>query len=165
MGRCSIPAPISLDLRRRIVDAYENGEGTYREIAERFGVGEASVSRYVRLNRYCEGDLSPKNAGGDRRSVKFSPEVRRYVSSLVLDEPNWTTQELADELEEVYGLEVSRQQVGRLLHALGFTFKRGSSGHEPPRSPRIPTEEAPISSSNGTWTRPGSSSSTKSGSS
>lgn len=159
-----MPAAISQDLRRRIVDAYENGEGTYKEIAERFGVGEASVSRFLRLQRYC-GELTPKAAGGDRRSVKFSDEAQEYVELLVTDEPNWTTQELADELGETHGLTVSRQQVGDLLRALGFSFKRGSSGHGLPPNRLRSNGGTPTSKHSGTWTPRGSSSSTKQGSS
>ena len=43
----SIPA----ELRERVVSAFNEGEGTYDEIAERFKVGRASVIRWVALER------------------------------------------------------------------------------------------------------------------
>jgi hypothetical protein len=52
-------------LRERVVAAYEAGKGTYPKLAELFGVGEASVKRWVWLKRKL-GDLSPKAAGGGR---------------------------------------------------------------------------------------------------
>ena len=35
--------PLSLDLRQRIVAAYENGEGSHQELAERFAVSKAFI--------------------------------------------------------------------------------------------------------------------------
>jgi transposase len=55
-------------LRERVVAAYEAGKGTYPELAVLFGVGEASVKRWVWLKRKV-GDVSPKAAGGGRRST------------------------------------------------------------------------------------------------
>lgn len=152
-----MPAPHPLALRRRVVDAYENGEGTYDEIAARFCVGVASVSRWLGLLRWS-GDIAPRPTGGDRRSPLVSEEVRGAIEGLVRDEPNWTTAELAEQVEEDFGVSLSRRQIGNVLRGLGFSFKRGSSDHElrglPPRLPR----ETPSSSSKGCWTRRGSSS-------
>ena len=155
-----MPAPLSMDLRRRIVDAYENGEGTYSDMAERFDVGEATVSRLLKRNRYG-GDLTPNKAGGDRRSVRVPDEVAQSIEGLVRDEPNWTTQELADQVKEDFGLSITRQQVGKLLHSLGFSFKRGSSDHGHPPS-QLPSHEGkPTPPNRGTWTHPSSYLSTK----
>jgi transposase len=57
-----------LALRERVVAAYEAGKGTYPELAELFGVGEASVKRWVWLQRKL-GHVLPKAAGGGRRST------------------------------------------------------------------------------------------------
>lgn len=58
---------ISVDLRRRIVDAYFNGlTASYEATAEMFGVGIATVSRLLRRKRET-GDVVPKKRGGDRR--------------------------------------------------------------------------------------------------
>jgi transposase len=54
----------SIELRTRVVAAYESGAGSYPEIAARFDVGEASVKRWVHLQRR-EGDVAPTpKAGG-----------------------------------------------------------------------------------------------------
>jgi transposase len=58
---------ISLDLRRRVVDAYDSGlTASYEATAEMFGVGIATVSRLLRRKRET-GDVLPKERGGDRR--------------------------------------------------------------------------------------------------
>ena len=53
----------SVELRDRVVRAYEAGEGTHAEIAERFALGEATVKRWVWLQRK-KGDVSPMRKGG-----------------------------------------------------------------------------------------------------
>ena len=58
-----MPAPLDVDLRERVVTAYTSGEGTYDEIARRFVVSPASVSRYLRRHRE-QGSLAPKLAIG-----------------------------------------------------------------------------------------------------
>jgi transposase len=56
---------LSLDLRRRIVEAYRSKRsGTYAQTAALFGVGEASVSRLLRLHRET-GDVKAKPRGGN----------------------------------------------------------------------------------------------------
>jgi transposase len=42
-----------LELRVRAVEAYENGEGTYQEIADRFCIGRTTLCELVRLSRYA----------------------------------------------------------------------------------------------------------------
>jgi len=39
--------PYGLDLRTRIVEAHENGEGSVRELAERFAVAPNTVQNYL----------------------------------------------------------------------------------------------------------------------
>jgi transposase len=58
-------ADLSLDLRRRIVEAYESKKsGTYEQTAALFGVGEATVSRLLRRHRET-GDVQYKPKGGN----------------------------------------------------------------------------------------------------
>jgi transposase len=55
----------SVDLRRRIVDAYRNGKTTtYEATASMFGVGRATVNRLLRRKRET-GDVLPKPRGGN----------------------------------------------------------------------------------------------------
>jgi transposase len=53
-------------LRKQIVHAYNTGlVPTYDKVAEMFGVGRASVSRFLRLDRET-GSVEPKPVGGNR---------------------------------------------------------------------------------------------------
>jgi transposase len=66
-------------LRERVVASYEAGRGTYPEIAELFGIGEASVKRWVWLNRKL-GNLEPKAAGGGRRSTITLQDIEQGLA-------------------------------------------------------------------------------------
>ena len=57
-----------MELRTRVIAAYNDGEGTYDEIAERFAVGRATVSRWIALDRH-RGSLEPKPMGGARHEL------------------------------------------------------------------------------------------------
>ena len=50
---------LSMDLRERIVSAYENKEGTHLALAKRFSVSKAVVGKLVRQQRE-QGTLEPQ---------------------------------------------------------------------------------------------------------
>lgn len=124
-----MPAAYPPELRQRVVNALIKKEGTYAEIAERFAVGVASVDRWWALHRKT-GSVAPKAMGGRRRGL-LTEEAIAYLRSLVRDEPNWTTTELAAEIAETHGIRVSRYVIGRTLKRQKLSFKRGSSGRRP----------------------------------
>lgn len=57
-----------VELRIRVVRAYEEGVGSYPEVAARFAVGEASVKRWVQLHRRA-GGVAPTPKGGGTPSM------------------------------------------------------------------------------------------------
>lgn len=70
-----------LELRERVVAAYEAGEGGYICLARRFKVGEASVKRWVRQFRR-DGDLGPKKKGGGTPSRIDMRRLELVVTTL-----------------------------------------------------------------------------------
>ena len=56
----------SLDLRQRVVRAYEQGQRTVLEIAEQFSVSTGFVKKMLRQWRETD-DLSPRPHGGGPR--------------------------------------------------------------------------------------------------
>lgn len=58
--------PFSIDLRERIVAAYENQEGSYAVLAARFSVSRAVVGKFVRQQRE-QGTLASGSIDGDAR--------------------------------------------------------------------------------------------------
>lgn len=124
-----MPAAHPVALRERVVKAYKAGEGSFAELGKRFDVGEASVNRWVSLERRT-GSVAPKAAGGARRPRAITPKALEYMVALIEDEPMWTTTELSEELAEVFGIAVGRHAVGRALRRAGFTSKRGSPARQ-----------------------------------
>jgi transposase-like protein len=74
-GTClvkSMPAPLSNDLRIRIVEARAREGMTYEKLAERFDVGRATVDRVLRLARET-GSVEPARQGPRTRPAVSSP--------------------------------------------------------------------------------------------
>ncbi len=76
-----MPEPLSLDLRERIVAAYERGDMTRDQVAALFQVGRASVNRLVRRFRET-GSVEPSpHGGGKRRKLTTRGEKALLASS------------------------------------------------------------------------------------
>lgn len=56
-------APLSTDLRRRVVAAYERGDGTQAALAERFDIAPRTL-RYWLKQQQVTGRLDPQPHGG-----------------------------------------------------------------------------------------------------
>src|SRR5579875_3843009 len=71
---------LSTDLRIRVLAAVAQG-ATHRQVAERFGVSAASVSRWRALSRE-QGDVQPGPLGGDRRSGRIEAQAALILGLL-----------------------------------------------------------------------------------
>lgn len=69
-----------VELRIRIVRAYESGDESYPEIAARFDVGEASAKRWVWLYRRTGGVEAIPKAGGTP-SIESGGHCRKSTSA------------------------------------------------------------------------------------
>lgn len=113
-----MPAPLSLDLRRRIVAACATA--SQAAVAARFSVGRATVQRLVYLAR--AGDVVPKpHNGGPRRTV--TPAGEALVREHLAENPSLTQFQIAARLAQA-GFDVSRQTAGRTLARMGYTRKK-----------------------------------------
>jgi transposase len=117
-----MPAPLSMDLRRRIVAAYEGGGSSQEEVARRFDVGVATVVRLWAKHRRRES-LAASPIPGLAPSV-VTHENAAVLAELVAEEadlPQWL---YAERLSERLKRPVSAASVGRLLRKLGYTRKK-----------------------------------------
>ena len=53
----------SIDLREKIVKAYEQGNTSIRKVADRFGVAKSFVQKLLSLNK-TQGHVEPRPQGG-----------------------------------------------------------------------------------------------------
>lgn len=116
--------PLSQDLRERVVAAWERGEGTQDEVAARFGVGVASVVRWVALKR-TTGSLKPRPKSG--RPPTLTAEQRELFAELCKQQVDATQAELAEALAAAGGPVVSPSTIARELKRLGWTRKKNAA--------------------------------------
>ena len=115
-------APLSLDIRKRIVAAVEGG-ASRRAAAARFAVSESAVIKLIeRWER--TGSLEPARMGGYRPFALAEHDT--LVRELIAAHPDQTLDELLDRLVG-RGVIVGRTSVHRYLSAIGLTRKKRRS--------------------------------------
>ena len=97
----------SLDLRERVVKAYEKGGATLVEIAGRFSVGPTFVKKMLRQKRET-GSLErvPQRAGAEKGLVRHSPEVVGPASQSQAGCDSWRIARAVDAREAKEGQSV-----------------------------------------------------------
>jgi transposase len=117
-------AAYSADLRERVVAAYERENLSYREVGLMFGVGEATVDRWVALHRNT-GSLAPKPRGGSE--PKLAPAQQEKLGAWVMAECDVLLSELRRRVATEMNIDVSESTISRTLKKLGFTLKKSPS--------------------------------------
>jgi transposase len=115
-------APLSMDLRQRMVDAVEGGESR-NAVAKRFRVGVSTVVRLMQRYRLT-GSPAPGQMGGWKRHALAEHEAR--VRAEIAAHPDVTLEELQDALARD-DIRVSRSAVDRFLRACKLTLKKSRS--------------------------------------
>jgi len=115
----------SLDLRQRVVRAYEAGHDSIAEIAEQFSVSTGFVKKMLRQWR-ATGDLSPLPHGGGK-PPSLSAEVRRKLRARVRAQPDILLTELQDFLLTEQATSVHPATISRALKELGLPRKKRAS--------------------------------------
>lgn len=115
-----MPAPLSLDLRQRLVDAVENGS-SIRQAVRRFSV---SPSAAIKLMQRVEatGSLEPEPSGG-RRPRLLEPYAGA-LTSMVESDPDTTLAEIHAELERRFDVTAGLSTIHRMLRRLGLRLKK-----------------------------------------
>jgi putative transposase len=117
-----MPAAYSIDLRRRVRDAYLNKEGSQRQIARRFNVSLTFVINLLKHERIT-GTITPKQYTRGR-SPKITCESENLILSKVEKEPDILLKELCDYVEEETGILVSQSTMYRFLIKKRLTRKK-----------------------------------------
>ena len=116
-------APLSQDLRRRIVRAVEAGSSR-RQAAERF---EVSPSAAIKLMRRVDetGSTAPAKIGGHRRAM-LEPHAD-LIRTLVASKAGITLKEIQTALAE-RGIDVKAlSTIADMLHRLDLSHKKSAS--------------------------------------
>jgi transposase len=106
--------PYSQDLRQRVLETVRRGEGSLRQIAERFLVSASFVTRLLQLHR-TTGSLRPRPHGGGHPAV-LGPEDLERLRELIRQQPDATLEECRQRL----GVDCSTMTISRALSQLGL---------------------------------------------
>ncbi len=129
-----MPGPHPVELRERVVEAFDNGEGTHDELAARFAVGRSCVHRWVALAR-TTGSVQARPMGGARHERKVNEQGEELLRELLDVAPDTTIAELLTSYETEFGVRMDPRTMGRSVARIGYTRKRGLSGHRRPTGP------------------------------
>jgi transposase len=91
-------AAYSVDLRQKILSAWQNKEGTQRDLAKRFKVSLSFIRDFLRRYRETH-ELTAKPQGGDRRS-KLKSEEQELLKTMVSEQSDIYLRELQAALQE-----------------------------------------------------------------
>lgn len=114
-------ATLSNDLRERIVSAYDNGDGTRQQIAERYNVSLGMVKKLLQQRRHT-GDISPRHCYSGAKP-KITARHERQLKRLVDKHPDMTLEELRDAI----GLACTPQAIHYALERMGLPLKKRRS--------------------------------------
>jgi transposase len=111
----------SMDLRERVIEAYDSGHGSSRELAQVFEVSSAWIRKLLRLRRET-GTVAP-------REHRCGPQPRLSVrqlerlAKLVGEHPDATLADLRRRLR----VDCSLVTIHRALVKLGLSYKKSRS--------------------------------------
>ena len=118
--------PYSDDLRRKLLEAFDQGKGSLSELAEDFGVSVAWAWKVSAARKRTGRMERPSYRPGAKRRID-----EQALAGLLRSHADATLVELQAELENKTGLRVSTQHLWRVVKRLGFRLKKS---HSTPRN-------------------------------
>ena len=120
-----MPAPLSADLRQRILDASRSLSAS--KTAARFGVGIRTVQRLRALDR-ATGSVAPKTPETKGPPPILVDDDRAFFDACLAENVSMTHAEMARRFTSETGRQVGRATVQRMMALWRITRKK-----EPPR--------------------------------
>jgi transposase len=117
--------PYSIDLRSKIVNAYERGDTSVRKVALQFGVAKSYVQKLLQQKRTL-GHLEPKKQGGTIKGKldEYGSELAEMVKSY----PDGTLSEYCEYFGEKYNVWVCASVMCCALQKQKLTRKKRPLG-------------------------------------
>jgi len=117
--------PYGDDLRRKFLLAYDQGEQTLEELADRFLVSVGWAKKIsAQRNRSGHAERVPHQPG---RKWRADAETQRRVMEWVASEPDLTLAQLQSRLHSEAGISLSLGRIWHLLKKLGLRLKKSHS--------------------------------------
>lgn len=112
----------SLDLRQRVVSAYENGVETILEVAERFEVSDSFIKKLLRRKR-ATGEIAPVGHRGGQPK-RLNQKHQKWLLKTVLATPDITLKDLGERLFSQQRVSASAATLSRQLRELNLRRKK-----------------------------------------
>lgn len=126
------------DLRRKLLEAHDRGEGSLRELARRFGVSSPWAWK-ISAQRRRTGQMERVRQRHGRQS-RVTATVERRLRNLLREQPDRTLAELQQGVWEAEGERFSVQHLWRVLRRMQLRLKKNRS--MPPNRTRRRTASA-----------------------
>jgi putative transposase len=117
-----MPVAYSVDLRRRVIEAYVAKEGSQRQLAQRFKVSLTFVRNLLRHYRQT-GIVAAKRRGGYMQP-KIAAEHLAVVQALIEEQNDVLLKELCERFGERTGIVVSIPTMHRAVQRLQMRHKK-----------------------------------------
>jgi transposase len=117
--------PYSLDLRAKIAAAYDRGDGSQSELAERFDVSLSFIEKLLRRRRQT-GSLEAKpHTGG--YAPRLDAQGRQALRQMLVDDNDLTLDELREGVQQRLGVTLSSSHLCRIVQTLDLPMKKRRS--------------------------------------
>ena len=124
--RPAMARPYSDDLRRKLLEAFDQGKGSLSELAERFGVSVGWAWKISAARKRTGRMERPGYRPGAKRRID-----EQALAGILRSRPDATLVELQAALENKTGLRLSTQHLWRVVKRMGFRLKKS---HSTPRN-------------------------------
>lgn len=117
-----MPKAYSIDLRQKIVDAYDRGDVSQRGLAKQFDVATSFVQKLLKQRRET-GSIRPKKRRG-QIPPKLNEEHQAILAELVKAQNDATLAQLCEQLEAKLGIRVSITTMHNTLKKMNWSLKK-----------------------------------------
>lgn len=122
------------DLRRKLLEAHQQGEGSLEKLAARFRVS-VSWAKGISATLLRTGKMERPPAGPRGPKSKLTEEVRRQLRDWIAAQPDLTLMEMQRRLGEELSLKVSIGRLWKVLQEMNLPLKKSHS-MRPNRTPK-----------------------------
>ncbi|WP_211173119.1 helix-turn-helix domain-containing protein [Brasilonema bromeliae] len=111
----------SIDLREKIIKAYEQTDTSIRKVADRFGVAKSFVQKLLSMKK-IQGHVEPKQQGGAMKGELDGSEAQ--LAAMVEQYPDATLLEYCEYWGTTYNHWISTSTMCRTLQKQKLTLKK-----------------------------------------
>ena len=114
--------PYANDLRRKFLQAYEQGKGSLGELAEQFGVSEGWAKK-ISSTRTRTGQIE-RPAWRRGPVSRVTAAVQAWLRAQIRQQPDLTLMELQEQLQAAQGVRLSIGRLWLALRQMGLRLKK-----------------------------------------